>query len=259
MKRALLYVLILVLCSSVVSSFSFANLLGYVTKNSAPSAYPTLPVNDGVTNQLIFKWEYKDAENDLQTEFLLQLDDDWRFETPYNLYGLGNNFAELKFPIKEGTYYWRVQVKDNYGWSSWSGWRKFDLDLSVKTCNDGTPFWKCSVNIPKYCDGGVLIEDCRKCGCNMNELCQQTGSCLANTCLDGTRYGQCSKSKPRFCQNGKPVEICSLCGCSSGLECNADGTCSTVKVVIKEEITKPESKTLLEHIVWFFKKLFGGS
>jgi hypothetical protein len=256
MKRILIVVLLLILCSSIGSSFSFANLLGYVTKNNAPTLNLISPKNNGVANQLIFTWGYKDIEDDPQTQFLLQLDDDWRFESPYEFYGLDEKTLKVSLPLQEGDYYWRVKARDAYGWGEWSDWRRFDLDLSIKTCSDGTPFWQCSSNVPRYCDGGDLVEDCRRCGCGINEICQQNGICLANTCIDGSRYGDCSKYKPKFCQNGKLIEVCSLCGCPSDLECNPDGSCSTVKIIIKEEI-KEQPKTLLNYIVDFFKKLFG--
>lgn len=256
MKKIVFGVIFLLLFCSLASAFSFANLIGYVTKNNAPTVNLLTPKNDGVTGELVFNWLYKDIENDPQTQYLLQLDDDWRFESPYNFYGLDQKTVKIEIPLDEGTYYWRVQVKDAYGWSKWSDWRKFDLDLSIKTCVDGTPFWQCSSNIPKYCDGGVLIEDCRRCGCAMNEICQANGLCLANTCLDGTRYGECSKYMPKYCQNGKLVDICSLCGCAEGLECGNEGVCASVKIVISDQ-EMPQPRTLLEYIVDFFKGLFG--
>lgn len=256
MKRILFSILFVVLFCSIASAFSFADLIGYVTKNNAPTVDLTTPKNDGVANQLVFSWLYKDIENNPQTQYLLQLDDDWRFESPYNFYGLTDKTLKLDVKLKEGEYFWRVKAKDAYNWGEWSDWRKFDLDLSVKTCEDGTPFWQCSSKASFYCDGGNLIEDCRRCGCGINELCQSNGVCLANTCIDGARYGDCSKYKPKFCQNGKLIDVCSLCGCPSDLECNPSGDCSTVKLVIKEqEVLKPT--TLLEQIVTFFKKLFG--
>lgn len=256
MKRILFIAFILVLCCSVVSSFSFADLTGYITKNNPPTTELVTPVNDGVTGKLIFTWICKDTENDPQTEYLLQLDEDWRFESPYNFYGLGENSLEIEVPLKEGTYYWRIKTKDSYGWGGWGTWRKFDLDLNVKTCSDGTLFWQCSSKLPFYCDGGNLIEDCRRCGCSINENCQANGLCTANMCLDGTRYGECSKYKPKFCQNGNLVSICSLCGCAGDLVCQPSGECAVVKVTFEEEKQIPK-KTLLEYVVTFFKKLFG--
>lgn len=256
MKRILLCALILILFSSIVSSLSFADLLGYITKNNAPSTELITPVNDGVTNKLIFNWMSKDVENDPQTEYLLQLDDDWRFESPYNIYGLSETSYEFENPLPEGIYYWRVQTRDAYGWGGWSKWRKFGLDLSVKTCSDGTLFWKCSSKMPNYCDGGSLIEDCRRCGCNANEVCQANGLCEATTCNDGTRYGVCSRTKPKLCQNGNLIDVCSICGCSGDLVCQANGECAVLKIIVEEQQVQP-SKTLLEYIVTFFKKLFG--
>ncbi len=256
MKKILFSILFLILFCSIASAFSFANLIGYVVKNNVPTVDLLIPKNDGVTSELVFSWLYKDEENNPQTQYLLQVDDDWRFETPYNFYGLDKNTITIDVSLPERTYYWRVQVKDIYGWSDWSDWRKFDLDLSIKTCVDGTAFWACSYDIPKYCDGGSLVEDCRRCGCAINEICQLNGLCLVNACLDGTRYGDCSKYLPKYCQNGKLIDVCSLCGCAEGLECETDGSCTSVRIIIKDQELS-QSRTLLEYIVNFFKNLFG--
>ncbi len=257
MKKILFAILTLVLLCSIVSAFSFADLVGYVVKNNPPVTNLISPKNNAVSNKLIFVWDYKDIEGDKQTGYLLQLDDDWRFESPYNFYGLDETRLEVSLDLKEGPYYWRVKSRDIYGWGEFSDWRRFDLDLNVRVCKDGTLFWECSSNVPYYCDGGVLVEDCRRCGCDINEICQANGICLLRMCSDRTRYGECSSYKPKYCQNGKLVDVCSLCGCPEGLVCQSDGRCA-VEVIVKEKLIEEEPRTILEYIVTFFKKLFGG-
>jgi len=54
------------------------------------------------------------------------------------------------------------------------------LDLSVNvslTCGDGTGYGKCSSNKPKYCDDGVLVDNCQKCGCPPGSECGADGKC----------------------------------------------------------------------------------
>ncbi|GAH87286.1 unnamed protein product, partial [marine sediment metagenome] len=44
-------------------------------------------------------------------------------------------------------------------------------------CADGTLYGECSVNKPKHCDNGTLINKCSICGCPTDQLCQTDGSC----------------------------------------------------------------------------------
>ena len=62
------------------------------------------------------------------------------------------------------------------------------------TCSDGTPYGECSVNKPKYCNNGILIDDCVRCGCPEGQTCNETsGSCYEpgeGACIaeDGTAF-----------------------------------------------------------------------
>ena len=92
-------------------------------------------------------------------------------------------------------------------------------------CFEGTAFSECSLIKPKYCDNGALKPDCKRCGCNENEVCQDDGNCLQK-CLDGTLYGQCSINKPLLCFKGSLLENCFECGCLPGQTCLQNGACA---------------------------------
>ena len=44
-------------------------------------------------------------------------------------------------------------------------------------CSDETLYSNCSINKPKYCEGGKLIDKCSLCGCPKNQSCQENGTC----------------------------------------------------------------------------------
>ena len=41
----------------------------------------------------------------------------------------------------------------------------------TQVCQDNTPYNKCSQNKPKYCNNGILINNCQKCGCPLQIKC----------------------------------------------------------------------------------------
>ena len=43
----------------------------------------------------------------------------------------------------------------------------------VQKCADGTLYGQCSINKPKYCDHGTLIDKCSMCGCPPNQYCDE--------------------------------------------------------------------------------------
>ncbi|MBL7100731.1 MAG: hypothetical protein ISS23_02125 [Nanoarchaeota archaeon] len=45
-------------------------------------------------------------------------------------------------------------------------------------CSDNTPYGQCSTTKPKYCDSGVLVDNCQLCGCPADQSCEVNGSCL---------------------------------------------------------------------------------
>jgi len=44
-------------------------------------------------------------------------------------------------------------------------------------CSDGTAHEHCSLNKPKYCNNGNLIDKCQQCGCSSDKICRIDGSC----------------------------------------------------------------------------------
>ena len=45
-------------------------------------------------------------------------------------------------------------------------------------CLDGTLYGQCSIDKPKYCENGILVDKCSICGCASNGRCLSTGSCF---------------------------------------------------------------------------------
>ncbi|PJB99532.1 MAG: hypothetical protein CO077_01215 [Candidatus Nealsonbacteria bacterium CG_4_9_14_0_8_um_filter_35_12] len=45
-------------------------------------------------------------------------------------------------------------------------------------CVDGTLYGQCSINKPKYCEGGNLINKCSICGCLSGQQCQGNENCI---------------------------------------------------------------------------------
>ena len=240
----------------------FILFLPVVIANTVPSVTPLKP-GDGhvVNNPVTFTWSYFDADGDDLQYSILQIDDDRNFFSPINYRVDGMSF-KTNIGIG-GEYWWRVQVVNEFD-SKLSSANRFFLNIQEKVCNDGTEYFECSITKPGYCDNGVLVNKCQKCGCESDGICQPDGSCLVRRCADGTTYGACTSNKPLYCFQGIVKEVCSLCGCPDGLECIADGSCVARReeVIIAEEIIieSPEKSnlTFLERIANFFKWLFVG-
>lgn len=267
MKKIVILIILMVIFSSLVSGFGFGkifagNALNFVIGNIVTNKLPVTTLNAPSSNQVVsgrivkFDWAYNDQEGDEQQEYILQIDDDYRFFTPFTYYGLTETVREVYIPTGDGKYYWRVQSKDAYGWGKWSETRGIYLDQSEKICQDGTAFWKCSSTKPSYCDAGRLTENCQKCGCPANFACEGSGICSIQTCSDGTYYGSCSSEKPGYCQEGKLINLCSFCGCNEGRECTVSGSCAKTIVQV-ENIEIVVKKSVLGRIADFFKRLFG--
>ncbi len=255
MKKVLILLFILIIFVISVSAFSFEDfIIGLVVDNKEPSATLLTPIKGQVINSpFVFSWTYFDPEDDELEYYILQIDDDSRFFSSMNFKGKGES---QKISLdKDGLFYWRVLVVNKYG-QKFSKVQNFYLDSKTKVCEDGTPFFECSLNRPHYCSGGVLKEDCQKCNCGEGDICQGDGSCLTRSCIDGTAYSQCAYNKPFFCLNGKLTEVCSLCGCDEEEECLGDGSCG--KVIVENEVNVIEEKELsfIEKIALFFKNLF---
>lgn len=258
MKKLLILTLFLLIMTTSSFAFSLDVISGEtIGFNTPPTVNLDSPTDTAVypTNTPLIKWTYHDADGDTQRAYLIEIDTDYQFSNPILIGGTdATTSKKVRLTRGEGMYYARVKVMDDYSWSKLSNVRGFYIDLSEKACSDGTKFWECSTNPPFYCDGSTLTEDCTRCGCSVNALCEPSGKCLTLTCRDGTRYGECSKGQPYYCQAGNPIEICSLCGCPKGQTCQSDGSCTAIIVVKAEE--KPETVSplsILERIALFFK------
>jgi len=51
------------------------------------------------------------------------------------------------------------------------------VTILAQKCSDGTVYGHCSSTKPKYCNNGVIIDNCTKCGCSNNMSCIAGGSC----------------------------------------------------------------------------------
>ncbi|MEM0465311.1 MAG: S8 family serine peptidase [Candidatus Pacearchaeota archaeon] len=94
------------------------------------------------------------------------------------------------------------------------------IDPPSLYCSDGTTYNFCSINKPKYCMNGFLIDKCNLCGCNSDSSCNLNGSCVINKCIDQTNENNCSINKPKYCVNQTLVNKCTKCGCIDGYFCN---------------------------------------
>ena len=104
----------LVLAFSLGDLFQFSSITGEDVNNLEPSVTLNKPVSTQVVNNpVVFTWMYFDPENDPMNHFVLQIDEDPRFFSPVNYYGIGEEFTvTLK---NEGEYYWRVLVVNDFG------------------------------------------------------------------------------------------------------------------------------------------------
>ncbi|MBI2671449.1 hypothetical protein HYX16_00785 [Candidatus Woesearchaeota archaeon] len=245
MKKVFLYILVLTLI--INSAYAFVNIVSDYPLEDPQSSLVLLSQREGLSNKapvttlnypgdgfkqvvngnlVEFSWSYSDPENDEQKNYQLEIDSNIKFLTPLTYYGFME--TKRKVYITEGNkdYYWRARSNDGFGWGDFSQTSAFYVDLTKKICSDGTPYYQCSNTDLKYCDQGILINDCTLCGCPANSECTPSGLCRENTCSDDTAFGSCSARKPNFCQNGNLVEVCSLCGCPADQVCNNDGLCA---------------------------------
>jgi hypothetical protein len=270
MKKIVILLLSLLLIYSV-SAFSLSelsdNIKGFITgsainKEAYQNKPPTVVVGYGEATKVIttymplITWSYSDPENDKQTAYYIQYSkDDLSFDHPVLEAGIGSTTShKIILRDTDGIYYIRVKAKDTYDWGEWSDYITVYLDTSKKVCSDGTEFYKCSINKPEYCDGGIITPNCLKCGCLTGFSCDpSSGICSAQTCVDNTIYNKCSSNKPKLCLGGNLVNTCSLCGCPSGQECQTNGECRETLVTIQPQI---QSRTFFQKIADFFRNLF---
>jgi len=231
---------------------------GETILNSPPKATIKKPQDNEVISlsKPKIEWFYSDLEKDKQTMVLIQVYESPTFENPYETYWSGQETsAFLRTNLKDGTYYIRMQARDQYSWGPLSDTYKFTVNQKTQTCDDGTSYFSCSFNKPLYCDGGILINDCDKCGCDQDYSCINKKCKLIEkesipeppkTCTDGTLYGICNKDR-KYCQEGNLNDNCDLCGCEQNYNC----------INNKCEIIKPSFKDVLITIGKFVRYKIG--
>jgi len=53
-----------------------------------------------------------------------------------------------------------------------------NTSISISKCSEGTVYGRCSMNKPKYCNQGNLIEECDRCGCPRENVCTPSKKCV---------------------------------------------------------------------------------
>jgi hypothetical protein len=100
----------------------------------------------------------------------------------------------------------------------------------VQKCADGTPYGQCSVNKPKYCDNGNLIDKASSCGCPEGYEISDDHCIVKITCKNEcTQIGLkgCSDNGYRTCgnyDNDPCLEWGPITSCSEGTICRR-GNC----------------------------------
>lgn len=61
----------------------------------------------------------------------------------------------------------------------------FSVYSAAGSCADGTLYFQCSSEKPKYCDNGNLVYKCSVCNCSGTDLCYPDGKCVAKVCTEG--------------------------------------------------------------------------
>ncbi len=148
--------------------------------NNPPTAVITSPRDDEVinTNRPLIKWHYYDEENDSQVMVEIQVGEDLQLNDPKTTLWAGTRTeGQLSSILEDKNYYLRLRVKDQYNWGKWTELKRFTVDTTQKICLDNTKFYECSKELPKYCDGGFLMDKCSKCGCPANYKCLADESC----------------------------------------------------------------------------------
>jgi hypothetical protein len=107
--------------------------------NFWPDSVLTSPANNSILNNNIpiFQWDFIDSDSIQQTEFQVQIADDIKFENVvYDSQPQMSIESSWQFPsgtsydlMTDGSWYWRVKVKDNDGsWSDYSTSFKLTID-----------------------------------------------------------------------------------------------------------------------------------
>jgi hypothetical protein len=254
-KNLTIAILVILLLLTTITIIDSSNLTtGKIVKNNLPKTVLLEPRSGEVINEnpYTFKWKFYDSDiDDTQTAYEIQIADNRQLKGAIIKSGMGSkNIIKIRLS-KDVRYYWRVRTKDNYAWGKWSGIQEFSLDTS-KQCIDGTSFRKCNAQ-RKYCDDGVLQENCVICGCKEKHSCnKETKICEIHKCEDGTKEETCNANY-EYCLNGILIKECEKCGCPSSFICE-DNTCIEIKKE-KKKFDIKSNKAILK-IISFIKDIF---
>ena len=162
------------------------SIAAYILNNPPTTVLVTPPNTFLVHENLVrFSWNFYDIDNDTQQAYWIAIADNPTFVIPIINKLKKSLDKEVLLNLNEDkTYYWAVKTYDGKDWSEWSDVQTFTIYTSqTKTqivienkCQDGTLYNKCSIDL-KYCFNGNLVEDCSKCGCPSNKVCQENGIC----------------------------------------------------------------------------------
>ncbi|MCG2718501.1 MAG: hypothetical protein L6408_06690 [Nanoarchaeota archaeon] len=102
-------------------------------------------------------------------------------------------------------------------------------DVSILKCSDGTPYRDCAYDKPKYCDDGVLVDNCDKCGCKgIYQECKPD-----QTCQDIPRQKLTCKSQNEYKKNCGDCEW----NCNSKSDCDVDCDPGDIYVKVSKRST----------------------
>ncbi|MEW6063413.1 MAG: hypothetical protein AB1571_03555 [Nanoarchaeota archaeon] len=216
--------------------------------NNVPSVVPFEPKDTSIIHEQLqrFSWNFYDSDNDKQVAYEIAVADNYPFYNAITKLKTSSNTSTTLALDGAKTYYWHVRAYDGKDWSKWSEVQTFTLQLSLRTCKDGTLFFKCNSK-SQYCDSGFLIDDCDKCGCPEGYECLNK-KCIEEKCPDGTPYKKCNTDL-KYCHSGNLIDNCQVCGCPDSLICSSDNTCIEQKIEMRE-------RTLFQIIIDFLKRMF---
>lgn len=109
------------------------------------------------------------------------------------------------------------------------------------TCSDGTLHEMCSVAKPKYCNNGLLIDNCQVCGC------EEGLACVENSCVPAVweKCSQCGSGFFNTCDKEECSAISETCYYVSGL---VGGNCYACSGIESCESYSDEMETCVSDV-----------
>jgi len=97
------------------------------------------------------------------------------------------------------------------------------------------------------CFDGTFAENCRICGCEEGDICQNDFTCFTPADCGDLTHGECSDQLPKYCNNGVLEDNCQECGCGTG-DCQSDGRCQCHEADDNPMNNEVSSEELLQYI-----------